>query len=778
MNQRISNLLLVLLTCSGLTASAADIALSQASVNSFSMSQTSDKSIQYVVCNVGHIEANNVQTEKGKFVNLQANRMVNKGVVGQPSLPAFSELLEIPFNSTVKVSVVSYKTETFKLSSKGFSNKVYPHQNYVSKSEKATFAYNSAFYSKNAFTSAPLAEFVEEGIMRDVRYGRINVNPVRYNPATNTITVYNNMKVKIEYSKNALKSASNARKENQLTRGLVNGSMYSYRQEELETGLKYASDFEKETMLIIADKMFKSALSKFITHKQKMGLNVEVVYTDELSAVTTDAIKKRIQQSYDKPKYGKSPLYLLLVGDIDQIPSFGPYKYNNTTREYYTDLYYATLDGSDFIPDVFYGRFSANNVDELTPQIDKTIEYETYSMPDPSYLYRDVLIAGYDAGHFLEANSQMIYVDKEYGKTCNDNSILLLQTKDAGKCYTTDIVNAVNNGVGLLNYSAHGGSNCLVGQFYISDIQKLNNEHKYGLWIANCCLTNKFDDRECLGEALLRAKNKGAVGYIGASCLSLWVPDYYWAVGRRSNIKSDNPEFDAENLGVFDKLFHTKINDSKNIFTTQGAILFAGNINVESNEYYWQIYHLMGDPSVFVRFAPPAECDEDMNIVKNISDGKVHNNFKAYKSIIATNTISNKSTVKMGANYSVRLLKGFKVSAGSSFLASLNGCTSGNNNAMRSAKIMDIIDDEVNENTSMYNDDICTISPNPTDGIFNVSMNNDNLSFNVRIVGVTGQLMKSYYGVNGQVECDITDLPAGIYFVQINERFTTKVVKN
>lgn len=776
MNQRISNLLLVLLTCSGLTASAADIALSQASENSFSMSQTSDKSVQYVVCSVGHIEANNVQTEKGKFVKLQANKMINKGVVGQPSLPAFSELLEIPFNSTVKVSVVSYKTETIKLSSKGFSNKVCPFQGLVYKSCKNSFAYNSAFYAKNAFSNAPLAEFVEEGIMRDVRFGRINVNPVRYNPVTNTITVYNNIKVKIEYSyKSSLKASSSVRKDNQLTRGLVDGFMYSYRQDELDSELKYASDFQKETMLIVADKMFKSALTSFIAHKERMGLNVEVVYTDELASVTANNIKRRIQQSYDKPKYGKSPLYLLLVGDFDQIPAFGPYEFD-TNDYYYTDLYYATVDGSDYIPDIFYGRFSANNVSELTPQIEKTIEYETYSMPDPSYLYRDVLVAGYDKDYYPEANSQMYYVHNQYGNVYNDRSTMLLQSKSEVR-YTNDIVSAVNAGVGLLNYSGHGWYDSLSGQFAISDISRLNNEHKYGLWIANCCLTNKFNERECLGEALLRAKGKGAVGFIGASCYSGWGNDYYWSVGNRQTTTSTSPKFDPSNLGAFDKLFHTRIKNSRDIFTTQGSIIFAGNIALQDNEYYWRIYHLMGDPSVFVRFAPPAECDEDMNVVRNISDGKVHTDFKAYRSIVATNNISNKSRVVMGANYSVRLKKGFKVCAGSTFLASLNGCTSGNNNAVRSAKVIDIIEDEDSENTATSVDNICTISPNPTDGIFNVTMSNDELMFNVRVIGVAGQVLKSYYGVNGQVECDITDLPAGIYFVQINERFSTKIVK-
>lgn len=779
MSHKISSLLLTLLTCSCFTASATDIALNLSSENSFSLSQSSDKSIQYVLCNVGHIEANNVQTENGKFVQLQAKNMTNKGAVGQPSLPAFSELLEIPFNSNVKVSVVSYKQETFKLSSKGFSSKVYPFQAPVCKSGKSSFAYNSAFYAKNAFTNAPIAEFVEEGIMRDVRFGRININPIRYNPASNTITVYNNIKVKIEYSNiKSLKSSSNSKNESRLTRGLVDGLMYSYRQNEEDSGLKSAADFRKETMLIVADKKFKSVLPTFIEHKQKMGLNVEVVYTDELTSVSPNAIRARIKKSYDNPRYGKSPLYLLLVGDIEQIPSFGayPYPYGTVMGDdrdyYYTDLYYATVDGDDYIPDIFYGRFSANTIDELIPQIEKTIEYETYSMPDPSYLYRDVLVAGYDLYYYPYANSQMNYVHNQYGSVCNDKSTLLLQNK-TGKCYTNDIINAVNEGVGLLNYSAHGDVTKFEGQFDNSDIAKLNNNHKYGLWIANCCLTNKFDRKECLGEALLRAKNKGAIGYIGASCYSLWDYDYCWAVGRRKQVEV-SPSFDASNLGAFDKIFHTRINNRKDIFTTQGSIVFGGNLNL-GNLYYWEIYHLMGDPSVFVRFTPPTDCDEDMNIVKKINDGISHE-FRAYRSIVSTSPISNNSRVVMGANYQVRLMNGFKVAAGSKLHVSLDGCVEGNVNALKNVKIINDIEDEDNENT--LTDEYCTIYPNPTDGKFIVSLDNADVLFDIRIINVSGQIVKTYSNVSGQVECDIIDLPSGIYFVQVNDQYTTKVMKN
>ena len=68
-----------------------------------------------------------------------------------------------------------------------------------------------------------------------------------------------------------------------------------------------------------------------------------------------------------------------------------------TTGTHVSDLYYCEYDGgSDYFPEVYYGRFSANNINELRPQIDKTIEYEKYLFPDDSFLNNVIMIAGVD----------------------------------------------------------------------------------------------------------------------------------------------------------------------------------------------------------------------------------------------------------------------------------------------------------------------------------------------------------------------------------------------
>ena len=100
----------------------------------------------------------------------------------------------------------------------------------------------------------------------------------------------------------------------------------------------------------------------------------------------------------------------------------------------------------------------------------------------------------------------------------------------------------VSEGVGFANYTAHCGSSGWADpSFTNSDVSGLQNNNEFGLMIGNCCLSNQFDVNVCFGEKLLRANNKGAVGYIGGSNNTYWNEDYWWAVGNGSI--SANPTY-------------------------------------------------------------------------------------------------------------------------------------------------------------------------------------------------------------------------------------------
>ena len=48
---------------------------------------------------------------------------------------------------------------------------------------------------------------------------------------------------------------------------------------------------------------------------------------------------------------------------------------------------------------MYYGRFSANTVDEVEHQVEKTLTHEKYLFSDPNFLDDIVLVAGVDANY-------------------------------------------------------------------------------------------------------------------------------------------------------------------------------------------------------------------------------------------------------------------------------------------------------------------------------------------------------------------------------------------
>ena len=64
------------------------------------------------------------------------------------------------------------------------------------------------------------------------------------------------------------------------------------------------------------------------------------------------------------------------MGDIDQIPS--PRFSEGAGTNSPADPYYSFMVGEDYYPDIFVGRFSAEDTTHVTTMVNRTIEYERY----------------------------------------------------------------------------------------------------------------------------------------------------------------------------------------------------------------------------------------------------------------------------------------------------------------------------------------------------------------------------------------------------------------
>lgn len=559
----------------------------------------------------GSLSVDAISIAEGDFSLLSLPGCFPSNNPGAPQLPVWSKLLQVPVCDSVVAHVTGAQYTDYDAADLGIIHPVFPAQFPASKGgDVPPFAYNSTVYATNAFYSLPLVRVEKAGIKRSAALANIYVSPVQYNPVTGKVRIYTQLDVEVTFV-NADMARTNALKKFgspmfSLDESLVINKMQEDRDELSTLPIKY---------LIIGNSMFANNeyLETFVSWKRRLGYIVEVAFTNEAAVgTTTTSIKNYIQSRYDAgTATDPAPTFLLLLGDREQLPAFT----GTTDNDHITDLYYATLSGNDNLPDLYYGRLSATNNDQLSHQFEKILEYEQYSMPDPSYLGKAVLIAGTDANFGpTHANGQVNYITSNYMNASNPRYTNVMAHLYNCSSEAAQIRAEVSAGAGWVNYTAHGSETSWADpSFTTSHVAQLQNTDKYGLMIGNCCQSGNFKTGECFGEALLRADKKGAMGYIGASNNSYWGEDFYWAVGVRSGITA-NPVYDANALGMYDKVFHAYGEDYSNWVSTIGGILTGGNMTVESSTsslklYYWEIYHCFGDPSVRVFLGIPSTMD-------------------------------------------------------------------------------------------------------------------------------------------------------------------------
>ena len=550
------------------------------------------------------LESVEVTTERGVFSEILLDGTYPSGELGAPELPATHELLAVPFGATPTVNVISYTVKDYKLSDFGIKT-IKPRQPSLRKDQKpedVKFVYNEEAYQTRSVTSAPEATIEVQGTLRGIRVGSLVVNPVSYNAKDNVIRVFNDIEVEVSFD-----GADIAETERMLLNtyspyfDIVYKQMFNSRQ------ILSVYDDHPDLMaypvhmIVITPENYISTLQPWLNWKIQKGFDVSV-HTTAQTGSTYNAIRSYVQNLYSTGvSQGKTPTFLVIVGDVAQVPA----RSSGTVTDKVTDLYYGTVD-NDYFPDMYYSRMSAENTSQLTNIINKVLQYEQYTMPDPSYLSKVTLIAGWDDYWTSRVGAPTInYATTNYYNTAHGFTQVnshVNQSQYSG-CY-----NALSTGVGFVNYTAHGDNNMWYQpQFTNSNVNGLSNTNKYFLAMGNCCLTGNFGYYStCFGEAMIRAQNKGAFTYIGSCPETYWYEDYYFGVGA-TNTLGTTPNINNTATGVYDAVW---MDDTYN---TISSMVFLGNIAVCyayagnysnssssgcSQTYYWQAYHVLGDGSI------------------------------------------------------------------------------------------------------------------------------------------------------------------------------------
>ena len=595
---------------------------------SFGYSQESANRTQIIENNTTQIVIENLIQEinfkekvlnEGSFISFDlGGQYVSSTEVGSPELPFIIKLIEVPEDAEISIQILEESRAVYNLSELGAQNSIYPVQYAVPKQQTPKkFAKNEKIYQNNAFWGFDLVEVEEMGSLNGVRLAKLKISPIKYNPQKQQIEVCNYLKVEVAFK--------NANVEKTIERRRITNQPYNYLLEKEVINSKNFNPYHKEPTqypykyVVLSTEEFKETLQPFVKWKREKGFNVvEIFIEDSKVGNTPKKIKNYLKALYESATVeNPAPSFLLIAGSNRIIPafnqsikSFGLENYGFMYNDFPSDLYYAEYT-NDIYPEIFYGRFPADNVEELRNMIDKTIAYEKYQLPDKSYLNNTVLIAGEENGNPtapIVTNGAVRYLNKTYlAPKSGLDTLVFYNNNSSGKL--SQLKNRIAEGNSLIYYTGHCNATrwALSGSVFVSPqeiLTSMGTSNKYGFFVNNCCLSNKFDltgSSSCFGKDLIAAPNSGAIGVIGASNETLWDEDFYWAAGAKK--LSANPTYDANALGAFDRFFHTHNETLNQQYITQGQILIGGNLAVAQSgstyeQYYWEMYCLFGDPSL------------------------------------------------------------------------------------------------------------------------------------------------------------------------------------
>jgi len=317
--------------------------------------------------NIGSVNLETILNDNGEFTELTVDGLIRSQEIGNPNLPKANKMLSIPFGCDLTASVISSEITEIDLSDYGFISQLIPVQPSLSKSESAEdvpFEHNFATYLSDDYYHEAVAGIEVLGTMRSVNLGRVSVAPFEYNPVQNILRVYTKLEIRIDYiNPDWAKTDLMQQKYYSPAYETVYRKTFNYAEstptisEDLVTyPIKY---------VIVSDRMFEDQLQPFIAWKIKKGFIVEVAYTDDIGG-SSNQIKNYIQGIYESsnPPADPAPSFVLFVGDSGEIPPF-----SGTAGSHVSDMYFCEFTG-DIFPEIYHGRWSAQNPAELQPQID------------------------------------------------------------------------------------------------------------------------------------------------------------------------------------------------------------------------------------------------------------------------------------------------------------------------------------------------------------------------------------------------------------------------
>lgn len=514
------------------------------------------------------------------FDKVTAPNLVPLEIPGLPELFSTGSLVAVPPGFEPEVQWVSKEETTVNNVSVRPAQRKYR----CDCDENAQFAFDSVAYKSNGVFPQNQVVMEEVGRVQGVRLIRVGFYPAQYNFAHKTLKVVHDAQIKVSFRQTT----------DSLTRLTLTKPVFNMLRAAAANGAALTQELVRverdELMLIIAGDKLVDTMKPFVDWKKSKGMKVEMV-----NFTTAGGTKEKVK-AYIKDYYTKAtlkPSYLLFVGNKDSMPGFSESTGSGAAA---TDFTYAVINSTDKVPSLPYGRFLADNADELKIQIDRSVNYEMNPEKGADW-YRAATTIASDEG----ADPS----DKDYAEqiaeTLKKNTYTEVDGFFQGEDNATfkNIAEALKKGRSWLAYFGHGSGTSWGSTndtFDVKAVGKLENDNRLPIIIDVACQNASWVKlAKSFGKTWVTSQrngaNIGAVAFYGGSVNISWHPPAIMSVG----IAKQHFEKPVYNMGG-------------SVMAGQLYLIEQKGSNDDTmDNFKW--YNLFGDPSLLIRTNTPTAYD-------------------------------------------------------------------------------------------------------------------------------------------------------------------------
>ncbi len=532
----------------------------------------SDASETVIEMSLGYFNKEEVVIDGQTFNQISLDKEAETYIKGAPEVPTVSRSVIIDNHAKPEMRVIFSEYTDFNLA-------VAPSKGVITRDiDPATVPYVfGEVYQQDNFFPSEVSTLGSAYIMRNYRGVTVTFNPFQYNPTTNTLRVYTSIRVAVA---NTAKAG-----ENTLTRSVKNVESFDFMYKNHFLNYqenRYNPLDEFGTILVIAPQNYFSTMQLYVDWKNQKGIHTEMVDVATIGN-NANSIKNYIQNYYDTHD---DLAFVQIAGDAPQVATL-------SSGGGGADPKYALVAGNDSYPDIFIGRFSAENVDQLATQVERTIAYERDENGTNDYLTKATGIAsgegGGSQGDMGESDITHMNLIRQDLLGYNYTEVDQIYAPSAN---TTHIANAVNEGRGFMNYVGHGSNTTWVTTgFSNSHVNNLTNVGKLPFIVSVACVNGNFVSNTCFAEAWLRATNNGSP--TGAMAMYASTINQSWNSPMRGQDEITDL-LTAEELSTIGGLYYSGSCEMMDSYGSDGIDMY-------------ETWHIFGDASLQVRTNTPDE---------------------------------------------------------------------------------------------------------------------------------------------------------------------------